>query len=237
MIGEVFGPMDFGNEQADAARVYEVLAGGGIGIVPTDVGYVIVACDPEAIWRIFEVKRRKPDKLNAVCGCSEMHAALHDLPGDRRDIVAAITEQCGLPLGTAANARLDHPAMAMLRPDILEQTTDRGTLAMLLNAGPVMDSLARIAFADNRMVIGSSANISLRGVKFRAGDIEQEVLDAADIVLDHGLMRWHRYEKSSTMINFSDMRVIRYGSCFDLIDDMLRRHFGIELPPEPGGEG
>ena len=229
--------MEFGNEQADAARVYEVLAGGGIGIVPTDVGYVIVACDPEAIWKIFEVKRRKPDKLNAVCGCREMHMALHDVAGERREVVAAVTERCGLPLGTAAKVRLDHPAMAALRADVLEQTTDRGTLAMLLNAGPVMDELARIAFADNRLVIGSSANVSLRGVKFRAEDIEREVLDAADIVLDRGLMRWHRYERSSTMINVSDMRVIRYGSCFDLIDDMLRRHFGIELPPEPGAEG
>ena len=229
--------MEFGNEQADAARVYEVLAGGGIGIVPTDVGYVIVACDPEAIWKIFEAKRRKPDKLNAVCGCREMHMALHDVADERRDIVAAITERGGLPLGTAAKVRLDHPAMAALRADVLEQTTDRGTLAMLLNAGAVMDELARIAFADGRLVIGSSANVSLRGVKFRAGDIEREVLDAADIVLDRGLMRWHRYERSSTMINVSDMRVIRYGSCFDLIDDLLRRHFGIELPPEPGGEG
>lgn len=227
--------MERGSHQRDAARVYDVLGGGGIGIVPTDVGYVIVACDPEAIWRIFEAKRRKPEKLNAVCGCREMHLTLHDLPDDRRAIVSAITEEHGLPLGTAAPARLEHPALARLRGDVLEQTTDRGTLAMLLNAGPVMDSLARMAFADERLVIGSSANVSLRGVKFRVEDIEQEIRDAADIVLDHGLMRWHLYRRSSTMLEVGEMRVIRYGSCFDLIDDLLRRRFGIELPPEEEG--
>jgi len=79
-------------------------------------------------------------------------------------------------------------------------------------------------------VIGSSANLSLQGTKFRADDIEQEVRDAADIVIDYGLMRWSRYGKSSTMINVHDWSVVRYGSCFDLIDAALRRHFGIELP-------
>lgn len=219
--------------ETDARCVYEALAEGGIGIVPTDVGYVIVACAPEAIWRIFEAKRRKPEKLNAICGCKEMHLALHDVPDDRREIVSAITELYDLPMGTAAKARRDHPALAALRQDVYEQTTHRGTIAMLLNAGPVMDALARIAFADNRLVVGSSANVSLRGVKFRAGDIEPEIIQTADIVLDYGLMRWNRYGRSSTMIDVGDMTVIRYGSCFDLIDDLLRRHFGIELPPEP----
>lgn len=219
--------------ETDARRVYDALAEGGIGIVPTDVGYVIVACAPEAIWRIFEAKRRKPEKLNAICGCKEMHLALHDVPDDRREIVSAITELHDLPMGAAAKARRDHPALAALRQDVFEQTTHRGTIAMLLNAGPVMDTLARIAFADNRLVIGSSANVSLRGVKFRAGDIEPEIIQTADIVLDYGLMRWNRYGRSSTMIDVGNMTVIRYGSCFDLIDDLLRRRFGIELPPEP----
>jgi tRNA A37 threonylcarbamoyladenosine synthetase subunit TsaC/SUA5/YrdC len=219
--------------RADARRVYRMLVDGGIGVVPTDVGYVILAIAPEAIWRIFEAKRRKPEKLNAMCGCREMHLALHDLADGRRKIVSAITEAYDLPLGTVARARLAHPALAALRKDVLDQTMHEGTIAMLMNAGPLLDELARLAFADDRLVIGSSANISLRGVKFRAEDIEPEIRQAADIVIDYGLMRWHRYARSSTMINVSDMTVVRYGSCFDLIDDLLRRHFGISLPPDP----
>ena len=97
---------------------------------------------------------------------------------------------------------------------MLDQTTDEGTIAMLLNAGPLLDELARIAFADDRLVIGSSANISLRGVKFRADDIEPEIREAADIVIDYGLSRWNRYGRSSTLIDVGRMRVVRYGSCF-----------------------
>ena len=221
------------NYEADAERVYDVLKQGGISVIPSHVGYVIVACDPEAIWRIFRAKKRKPEKLNAVCGCKEMHLGLHDLPDDRRAIVTAITEEWDLPMGTAGKVHMDHPAIAGLPEDTLAQTTHEGTLAMLLNAGPLMDKIARLAFADNRMAIGSSANVSLQGVKFRATEIEPEILEAADIVIDYGLMRWNLYGHSSTMINVSDMTVIRYGSCFDLIADLLRTHFDIELPPNP----
>ena len=227
--------MSFQDHEHDARRVYETLLEGGIGIIPTDVGYVILGISAEAIRKIFEVKRRKPDKLNAMCGCAEMHRDLHVLNDDRRAIVSAILDDADLPMGTVAPARLDHPALASLEKDVLAQTTDEGTIAMLLNAGPLLDELARIAFADDRLVIGSSANVSLRGVKFRAGDIEPEIRAAADIAIDYGLARWNRYGKSSTMIEMARMRVVRYGSCFDLIDDLLRRRFGISLPPEPAG--
>lgn len=227
--------MSFRDYKADATRVYETLLVGGIGIIPTDVGYVILGVAREAIWKIFEVKRRKPDKLNAMCGCLEMHRDLHLLDDGGRAVVSAIVGDANLPMGTVAPGRLNHPALASLDRDVLDQTTDEGTIAMLLNAGPLLDELARLAFADNRLVIGSSANVSLQGVKFLADDIEPEIRDAADIVIDYGLSRWNRYGKSSTMIEVSRTRVVRYGSCFDLIDDLLKRRFGISLPPDPSG--
>jgi tRNA A37 threonylcarbamoyladenosine synthetase subunit TsaC/SUA5/YrdC len=226
--------MNLFDVEADAKRVYEVLTDGGIAIIPTDVGYVILGVTSEAIWKIFRAKRRKPEKLNAMCGCREMHLAIHELPEARRAVVRAITEDYGLPLGTVAPARLDHPTLARLDPDVLDQTTGQGTVALLLNAGPMLDTLARIGFADGRLIIGSSANVSLQGVKFRVEDIEPDIIAAADIVIDYGLMRWNRYRKSSTMIDVGEMRVVRHGSCFDLIDDLLRRHFDIALPAEGG---
>ena len=219
--------------EADAQRVYDILKDGGISVIPSHVGYVIVACDPDAVWRIFRAKNRKPEKLNAVCGCKEMHMALHDLSDERRSIVSAITEEWDLPMGTAAKVHIEHPVLANLPEDTLYQTTHNGTLAMLLNAGPLMDNIARLAFTDNLMAIGSSANVSLQGVKFSAREIEQQILEVADIVIDYGLMRWSSYNRSSTMINVSSMEVIRYGSCFDLIDDLLRTYFDITLPPDP----
>jgi len=42
-------------------------------------------------------------------------------------------------------------------------------------------------------------------------------------------MRWACYGKSSTMLDLRDWRVVRKGACFDLIEDLLARHFGIRL--------
>lgn len=221
-------PFDY---DADAIRVMDVVLGGGIAIVPTTVGYVILAATTDAINRIIAVKQRGPTKLNAMIGNVSLHAALHDLGARSREAVRMITQAYGLPMGAVGPANLDHPMLRDLDPGVRERTTLDGTIAMLLNAGPLLDAMAQLSFEAGRPVIGSSANLSLQGTKFRATDIEPDVLAAADVVIDYGLMRWANYGKSSTMINVHDFTVVRYGSCFDLIDDVLQRHFGISLTP------
>jgi len=219
----------------DAERAMDVVLGGGIAIIPTSVGYVILAATTDAINQTIAAKQRGPAKLNAMIGCAAMHAALHVLDGRNRRIVRTITQDYDLPMGTVAPADLEHPMLRDVDPAVLRRTTLDGTVAMLLNAGPLMDRMAQLSFEANTPVIGSSANLSLQGTKFRVEDIEQEVVDAADLVIDYGLLRWANDRKSSTMINVHDFSVVRHGSCFDLISDILRRHFDITLPaPEAG---
>ena len=220
----------------DALRAMDVVLGGGIAIIPTYVGYVILGATTDAINRTIKVKQRGPAKLNAVIGCTSMHAALHVLEGHKREMVRVITEDYDLPMGTVAPADLNHQMLKTLDSEVLARTTLGGTLAMLLNAGPLMDTMAQLSFEAGQLVVGSSANLSLQGTKFRATDIEPEVLDAADLVIDYGLMRWASYGRSSTMINVHDFSVVRYGSCLDLINDVLQRHFNFSLTPEPDGE-
>ena len=222
--------------EKDALRAMDVVLGGGIAIIPTYVGYVILGATTEAINRTIEVKQRGPSKLNAVIGCASMHNALHVLEGRNREIVRVITEDYDLPMGTVAPADLNHQMLKTLDSEVLARTTLGGTLAMLLNAGPLMDKMAQLSFEAGQLVVGSSANLSLQGSKFRATDIEPEVLDAADLVIDYGLMRWANYGRSSTMINVHDFSVVRYGSCLDLINDVLQRHFNFSLTPEPDRE-
>ena len=217
--------------EGDARRAMDVVLGGGIAVIPSTVGYVILAATTDAINRIIEVKRRAPAKLNAMIGCASMHAAVHVLDGQNRAIVRTITQGYDLPMGTVAPADLTHPFLRSVDAAVLERTTLNGTVAMLLNAGPLMDAMAELSFEANAPVIGSSATLSLQGTKFRVEDIEREIIDSADLVVDYGLMRWANYAKSSTMINVHDFTVVRQGSCYDLISDILRRHFDIELTP------
>lgn len=226
--------MTFYDYEADARRAYDVVAGGGVAIIPCDIGYAIVGASPEAIARAFAAKRRAPAKLNALTGCRALHQAVHDVDARGREVVRAITEDLDLPLGTVARYRPEHPLVRRIAPEVLEQSTKAGTVAMLVNAGRFLDALGWLSFVNNLPIIGSSANVSHRGVKFRVDEIEPEVREAADLVIDHGVMRWAAYNCSSTMLDVNEMKVVRHGIGFDLIQDRLKRQFGIELPA-PGG--
>ena len=61
-------------------------------------------------------------------------------------------------------------------------------------------------------------------------DIPDELKSIADTVIDYGLRKYHRYQKSATLIDFQTMQVVREGSCYELIADVLARHFDVQLP-------
>ena len=82
-------------------------------------------------------------------------------------------------------------------------------------------------------LFGSSANLSLGGTKFKVEDIEPEIMAIADIVIDHGLQPFHPYGASSTLLNVETLEVIRFGSCYEDIAYILKRHFHIDLPLAP----
>ncbi len=213
----------------DAERVFATLRDGGVAIVPTAIGYAIVGATSEAIRRTHRAKGRAPSKYNAFTGSPALHEEIHVLDDERRSMVRMLTETYDLPVGAIAPCRKDHPIFLALEPDVYAQSTYRDTAALLLNGGPVLVELGRLSHAHGLGVVGSSANRSLAGTKFRVRDIEPEVLAAADLVIDHGLVRWAAYGRSSTMIDFATLTATRVGACFDLIADVLDRHFGVTL--------
>ena len=104
---------------------------------------------------------------------------------------------------------------------------------MLLNAGPFHAALTALSHAEVHPLFGSSANLTLSGTKFRVEDIEPEITAIADLVIDHGLQRFHRYAASSTLLDVEKLDVVRFGSCYEDIAYVLKRHFKIDLPPRP----
>ena len=49
--------------ESDAKRAFEVVAGGGVAVIPMHVGYAIVGATNEAVRRIFKVKQRGRSSL------------------------------------------------------------------------------------------------------------------------------------------------------------------------------
>ena len=81
------------NPAGDAHKAMEVMQAGGISILPNDVGYSLIAATPKALHRIFETKRRAPQKLNAMLGNNAHHQALHGVSTRGKEIVQAIARK------------------------------------------------------------------------------------------------------------------------------------------------
>lgn len=219
--------------EADARRAFEVMKGGGIAILPQSVGYSLIAAHPAPLKRIFDTKRRKPSKLNAMLGNDAMSRELYVLSTRGREVVDAITGVYDLPLGAIAPYRREHPIFRLLDDDMMGRSTRDGTLLMLMNAGPFHAAITRLSLMHRVALFGSSANVSMAGTKFSSDDIEPEIRAIADVSIDYGLMKYHPYQASSTLLNLETFEIVRYGSCYEDIRDILRRHFGHDPGPRP----
>ena len=188
------------NVEEDARKAFDALRAGGIAIVPNDVGYSILGGSGSALQRIFQTKGRAPSKLNAMVGNLQIHRELHICSQRGRDIVQAITEDYDLPLGCIAPCRMEHPLLRKLDAETLAASTLNNTIVMLMNAGNSTRQ-SRLSLEEGHLLVGSSANRSLSGTKFKVEDIEPEISAIADVIIDHGLQKYHTFAASSTLIN------------------------------------
>jgi tRNA A37 threonylcarbamoyladenosine synthetase subunit TsaC/SUA5/YrdC len=218
----------------DAQRVQDVTLSGGVTILQGDVGYGMLTATPQAARRTFDIKKRAAHKRHGMLGCREFRLEAQILDQKKHDMIDAITVDFNLPVGVIAPIRLDHPIVKSIEPGTFWASSVDGTMAILHNNGALSDELARLSLEAGVAFLGSSANLTGTGVKFRVQDIQPEVLEQADLVLDYGLAKYHTYQRSSTMINFDTMQVIRIGCAYEIISDILLRYFGFECPPDPG---
>jgi tRNA A37 threonylcarbamoyladenosine synthetase subunit TsaC/SUA5/YrdC len=227
------------NPRADAARVLDELRKGNIAIVPHDVAYGVWGHTSRSIEEIYRVKGRSFAKANGTIGGIELSKEVHVLDARARQIIEAVCVDYGLAMAIVAPVRADHPFYRETEPLSFKRSTVNGTLELLLNAGPLHDELARLSLENSFPIMGSSANKSLAGSKFRLEDIEPEVRALASIEIYYGLCRYHNPKgMGSTIVNMTTWQIHREGACADQIRDIFRRHFRIELgfTPSPSNE-
>jgi len=214
----------------DAQRIFDVIRGGGVAIFPVSVGYAIVGHEEEAVQRIYTAKERAFTKpCGNFCDWTLFNEAI-EVPQQGRDVVSTIIHDHGLPFSIVAPFREDHPVIQSLPPFAFKNSTLKGTMDMLLNAGPLHDEIARLARENSYAVVGSSANVSLTGSKFIFQDIEAQVADVADITIDYGLVPYHNDQGlGSTIIDLISYETIRVGCVYDRIREILLETHDIDL--------
>jgi len=195
--------------KSDAARLLNTVAQGGVGIFATDVGYAIIGNGEAAIARIFACKQRNFDKACGMFSNWDMFDALAQVGERERKIVDTVIHEHGLPLS--------------------ERSSRGDTIDMLLNAGALHDEIARLAWSRGVPLLGSSANQSLSGSKYKLADVEQAVRDEADLVIDYGDTKYsHPAGMGSSIIALPSLKPIRKGIKFDEICSLIAQRFGTD---------
>ena len=215
---------------ADALRVFEAVRDGGVALIPLDVAYALVARSADAVRRVYAVKGREFDKPMGLVGGLPAHQALHVLDAHKQAMVHAIVVEHNLPLSVVAPYREGHAYLAGLDAFVLAQSTHAGALNLLLNAGTLRTRLAQLCWDHGVAMVGTSANLSLSGSRFSVATVDTAIVAACDVVIDHGVSRYeNRDGKSSTIIDFSNLRLLRHGVCGEAILHVLQSRFGVTL--------
>lgn len=217
--------------KSEARRVYECIRRGGVAIIALDVGYAIGSHSRESVERVLKAKRRPPSKINGSPGNLELSSEVHLLEGRQHDMVRAITQDHNLPLTLCAPCRADHPYMRAFDPWVLEKSTLEGTFSLLVNGGPLLNEVVPMCVDNLCPIVGSSANVSLKGTNFSLESIEPELRAAADVETNLGLSKYYNSEgMGSTILAMPSFEVIRFGIFYEKIRDILKRDFNQDLP-------
>ena len=156
----------------DISSAVAVLRKGGIIVYPTDTvwGIGCDACNSEAVRRVFEIKRRADSK------------ALITLVADGEDVARYTSSDFSTAMKLIGESRrpttVIYPGAKGLAPELI---ADDGSVGTRLTSEAVSAAICR---GLGRPLVSTSANISGCPAPALFGEISEEILDAADYVVE-----------------------------------------------------
>lgn len=153
----------------------DIIRNGGVVVFPTRnlYGLGADAFNPDAVARVFRIKRRPPDKPVSI------------LVRSRMDVDRLVTD---IPAAALKLMRRFWPGRITIvfqaRPEVSPVlTAGTGKIGIRVPEHPA--AVALIAALD-RPTTGTSANLSGMPGVHRIGDLPQAIIDSVDLVLDAG---------------------------------------------------
>jgi tRNA A37 threonylcarbamoyladenosine synthetase subunit TsaC/SUA5/YrdC len=209
--------------ERDAVLVYATLKAGGVALVPTDVGYGLVAMEEPAVRRIYALKGRPATKpCVTVANAAIVEQVAQPIDGATREWLAEVTRLAPLAIVTrlAQSALID-----AMSPYVRGQATHDGTIALFYSAGRLVERVAELALAEGKVVLGSSANLSGTGNNYAFADVPDVMREDADLVLDRG-PAWYANEQrlATTMLDLTSGRFLRKGIQYAQIAESWAAH-------------
>lgn len=204
--------------EQDAERVYATVRTGGLVLLPTDVGYGLVAIEEAAVRRIYHLKGRPASKpCVTVANLEILGRVAQPLTADVREWLAQITRVTPLAIVTHA-AR--SPLLDELSVYVRSQATHAGTIALFFKAGRILERVAELALADGKLLIGSSANLSGTGNNYTIAEVPARMRDGAELVIDRGPAVYRNAgQLASTILDLTRGTFLRKGINYERIAD------------------
>ena len=185
-------------------RALEVLRSGGVILYPTDTvwGIGCDATDPEAVAKVYEIKKREDSKslvllasdMDMICRyvkeVPEMAIQLVEVNDKPMTIIYP-----GAVAGERSSSHLDGPASHLGRPKGVERSNhllayntvaEDGTVGIRV---PMMDFCQQLVAKLGRPIVSTSANISGEATPKKFSEISDAVKSAVDYVVDPSLER------------------------------------------------
>ena len=192
-----FNARKFNEMKEEIQKALEVLRKGGIILYPTDTvwGIGCDATDPEAVAKIYEIKRRS-DSKSLVLLASDMDMVsryVKEVPEMAIQLVEVNDKPMtiiypGAVVGSSENPKADRYCLAY------NTVAEDGTVGIRV---PLMEFCQQLAFRLGRPIVSTSANISGEATPKKFAEISQEIKDAVDHVVDPSLERGATGQSSS----------------------------------------
>ena len=178
-------------------KALEVLRSGGIILYPTDTvwGIGCDATDPEAVAKIYEIKKRQ-DSKSLVLLASDI------------DMICRYVKE--IPEMAVQLIEVNDKPMTIIYPDAVagekgNMKADRRCLAFNTVAEdgsvgiriPMMDFCAQLAFKLGRPIVSTSANISGEPTPKKFSEISESIRSAVDHIVDPALEKGSTGQSSS----------------------------------------
>lgn len=182
-------------------KALEVLRKGGVILYPTDTvwGIGCDATDPEAVAKIYEIKRRS-DSKSLVLLASDMDMIsryVKEVP----EMAIQLVEVNDKPMtiiypGAVTGPRPEGDVMPKAEKYALAFNTaaEDGSVGIRV---PMMEFCQQLALRLGRPIVSTSANISGEATPKRFAEISQEVKSAVDHIVDPALERGSTGQSSS----------------------------------------
>ena len=182
-------------------KALEVLRSGGLILYPTDTvwGIGCDATDPEAVAKIYEVKKRT-DSKSLVLLASDMDMISRYVKAVP-EMAVQLVEVNDKPMtiiypGAVCGSRPDASAKVEKSPHYLAYNTvaEDGTVGIRV---PMMDFCRQLAFRLGRPIVSTSANISGEATPKNFSEISEEIKSAVHHIVDPALEKGATGKSSS----------------------------------------